>query len=57
MLVQFLREKPGDDIEVFVVMRGEPMSVLLGQSGRTARRRQVPGDFEFVRSKHGSQAA
>jgi hypothetical protein len=54
MLVQFLREKPGDDIEVFVVMRGEPMSVLLGQSCRAARRRQVPSDFEFVRAKHGS---
>src|SRR5260370_8537562 len=52
MLVQFFREQPGDDVEVFVVVRGEPARVGLRSFQRTTRRRRVRGDFEFVWAQH-----
>ena len=36
MLMKFLREQPGDDVEIFVVMRGQPARVMLRLFGRAA---------------------
>ena len=52
MLVQSLGQKPRDDIEILVVMRGEPACVLLRDGGRTTGRRRVAHDVEFAREKH-----
>src|SRR5579871_501438 len=47
MLVQAARQEPGDDIEIFIVMRGEAARVALGFRDRASRRGQPPADFEF----------
>src|SRR5260370_12012750 len=54
MLVQLFREKPGNYIKVFVMVRGEAARVGLRNLGRAARRRRVGGDFEFVGTQHRS---
>ncbi len=40
MLVQILGEQPGDDIEIFVVVSGEPARVLLRRCRGAARSRE-----------------
>ena len=52
MLMQFFREQPGNHIEVFVVMRGEPARVVLRGFRRAAWSRRIGGDFEFVGAQH-----
>src|SRR5215469_8442037 len=52
MLVKGFGKEPGHDAEVFVVMRGEPMRVLLRDRGRAPRGRRVAHDFEFAGSEH-----
>src|SRR5690349_6563865 len=52
MLVKRFWKKPGDDLEVFVVMRGEPVGVFLRNGGSAAGWRCVAHDFEFARSQH-----
>src|SRR5258708_39951705 len=54
MLVQLFREKPGDYIKVFVMVRSEPARVVLRSFGGAAWRRRVGGDFEFVWAQHRS---
>ena len=49
MLVEFLGEQPGDDIEILVVMRGEPARVLLRGFRRAARGRGVLRRFRVRR--------
>ncbi len=50
--MQFLGEEPGDYVEIFVVMGGEPTRVNLGGLRRAAWGRRVGGDFEFVGAQH-----
>ena len=52
MLVKGFREKPGDYVEVLVMMCGEPVCVLLGCFRRAARVRSVEGNVEFAGKKH-----
>ena len=52
MLVQFFRKEPARDVKVFVMIGGQPASVLLRGLGRTARGRGVLRDFEFARAQH-----
>ena len=48
MPMERFREKPGDDVEIFVVMRGEPAGVLLRLFGRAAGLGRVARDVNFV---------
>jgi hypothetical protein len=53
MLVEFLGQEPGDYIEIFVVMSGEPTRVFLCGVDRAAGRWDVmSGELEFVGTKH-----
>jgi hypothetical protein len=52
MLVQVFWKQPAGYVEIFVVMRGEPASVLLGRLRRTAPRRDVLRDLEFAWAQH-----
>src|SRR5690242_5421731 len=52
MLMKRFGEKPGAYVEVFVMMRGEPVCVLLRDGGRATRWGGVAHDFEFATSKH-----
>ena len=52
VLVEFLGQKPGNNIEVFVVVGGEPACVFLRGGGRAAGGRSVTHDFEFAGKKH-----
>src|SRR5579859_6264917 len=52
MLVEFFGEEPGDDVEIFVVVRGEPTGVLLRGGGGAAGGRDVGGESEFVGTEH-----
>ncbi len=53
MLVELLGEEPGDDVEIFVVMRGEPTGVFLGVVDRAAGGGDVfGGESEFVGTEH-----
>jgi hypothetical protein len=52
MLVKGFREKPGDYVEVLVMMCGEPVCVLLGCFRRAAGLRRVEGNVEFAGKKH-----
>ena len=45
MLVEFFRQEPGDDIEILVVVSGEPLCELLSPLRRTLRRRGLRGDL------------
>src|SRR5258708_7445662 len=47
MLVQPARKQPGNDVEILVVMRGEPAGVALGIRDRASGRRQPTPNFEF----------
>ena len=53
MLMQAARQQPGNDIEVFVVVRGQPAGVVLRLRGRAASGRQMAADFEFDWRLHG----
>ena len=55
MLVQPPRKQPGNHVEIFVVVRGEPARVALGLRNRATGRRRVPGNFEFSRCLHGAR--
>ncbi len=57
MLMERLWKEPGDHVEVFVMMRGEPASVLLRSSGRAARLGRVVHDFELTGKEHQPCAA
>ncbi len=52
MLMQIARKKPGDDAEIFVVVRGKPARVALGFLRAAAFGRQVAGNFEFGSGQH-----
>jgi hypothetical protein len=52
MLVQFSREEPGDNVEIFVVVRGEPARVRLRGFRRAAGCGDVGGEFEFNGTQH-----
>jgi hypothetical protein len=52
VLVQFLRQEPTGDVEIFIVVGGEPARVLLRGLRRTARRRGILRDFEFAWAQH-----
>jgi hypothetical protein len=52
MLMKIFREEPGDNLEVFVVMRGEPVGVALGGFERAAKLRGMPGNFNFAGKQH-----
>src|SRR5579859_4544565 len=52
MLMKLFRQKPGDDFEIFVMMRGEPFRELLGGLRRAARGGGVCGNGEFTGTQH-----
>jgi len=52
MLVEVFRQEPGNHVEIFVVVGGEPTSVLLGGFGSAAVRGEVGGECEFVGTEH-----
>jgi len=52
VLVQFLGQKPGNDVEVFVVMCCQPACIGLGLGGRTASGRRFFGNVQFAWSQH-----
>src|SRR5713101_713391 len=52
MLVEFFREEPGDDTEVFVMMSGKPARIPLRGFRRTPARRGFRGNIEFAWTKH-----
>jgi hypothetical protein len=52
MLMEFFREQPGYDVEIFVVMSGQPARVFLGGFGSAAGLRRVPGDVNFAGEQH-----
>jgi hypothetical protein len=52
MLVQLRRQKPGGDIEIFVVVSCQPAGVLLRFLQRTARGGRVLSDLQFVGTQH-----
>src|SRR5579859_1887293 len=52
MLVQILREQPGDDIEIFVMVRSEPARVLLRRCRGAPIRGSALGNFEFTWAQH-----
>src|SRR5216683_40480 len=54
MLVQPARKQPGNDIEILVVMRGEPAGVALGFRDRASGWRQATSNFEFSGYLHGT---
>ena len=47
MLVQPSRKQPGNHVEIFVVMRGEPSGVALGLRDRASGRRKPACNLEF----------
>jgi len=49
MLVKFLRQQPRNDVEIFVMMRGEPFGELLG----SLRRTPAGGAFFAISSSPG----
>jgi hypothetical protein len=52
MLVELFGEEPGDDVEIFVVVGGEPAGVLLRDFDGAAGGRDVGGEGEFVGTEH-----
>src|SRR2546430_12914478 len=52
MLVKFLRQQPRNDIEILVVMRGEPFGEPLRGFRRTRRGRGVLCDFALSWTQH-----
>ncbi len=52
MLVQRFGEKPGYDVEILVVMRGQPTCVPLRHFGRAGWLRRVPCDVDFAGEQH-----
>src|ERR1700733_8736037 len=52
MLVQTARQQPGNDVEILVMMRGEPASVSLGLRNRASERREPSSNFEFSGGLH-----
>ena len=52
MLMEVLRQQPGHNVEIFVVMRGEPAGVFLRGRGRAAGIRGVAGDVNFAGEQH-----
>jgi len=56
MLVEFLGKKPTGNVEIFVVVRGDPVRVLLRGRRRTARRRDVFCYVEFAWAEHVRKA-
>jgi hypothetical protein len=56
MLVEFFGEEPGNDVEIFVVVGGEPAGVLLCGVGGAAWGRDVGGEGEFVGMEHFSKS-
>jgi hypothetical protein len=52
MLVEIFGEEPGDYVEIFVMMGGEPARVLPRSGGRTTVRGKIGGEFEFVGTEH-----
>ena len=52
MLMKSFGEQPGNDVEVFVMMRGEPSRVFLCGGRRAARFGRVAHDLEFAGTQH-----
>src|SRR5258708_9788919 len=52
MLVQLFGEQPRYNIEIFVVMRGQPACVFLRFFRRAAGLGRVPRDVEFAGTQH-----
>jgi len=50
--MQFLGEEPGDYVEIFVVMGGEPTRVTLAASGVQPGEARWVAIFEFVGAQH-----
>src|ERR1700743_3993805 len=58
MLVEFFGEEPGNDIEIFIVMRGQPAGVFLGVVERATGGWKVLGaKFECVGTEHFSSSS
>ncbi len=55
MLPQAFRQQPRHDVEIFVVMRGQPARIALGLLHGATGRRRMPGNFEFSRILHYAQ--
>src|SRR5467141_3956439 len=52
MLMEVLWQQPGHDVEIFVVMGGEPAGVFLRGCGRAAGIRGMAGDVDFAGEQH-----
>jgi hypothetical protein len=57
MLMEVFGKEPGRQVEVFVVLRGQPPGVLLRRIGRAAVGRQVRSDCEFTSAQHQKSEA
>ena len=52
VLVEFFWQQPACDVEVFVMIRGEPARVLLSGFDRATRWRNALRDFQFAGTQH-----
>ncbi len=53
VLVKLLRQQPGDNVEIFIMMRGEPARISLRFGSGAAVAGQVFRELEFAGSNHG----
>jgi hypothetical protein len=52
MLVEMPRQQPGNDFEIFVMMRGQPASVFLRFGGRAAGWGRMTCEVDFAGEQH-----